>query len=447
VVSASPGPDDELRPHLERVLDRARARTLRLVEQLDDADLHEQHVGFMSPVVWDVGHIGNFEERWLVRQLTGRPSSDPDLDQLYNAFENPRWVRGELPILSREPALAYLAAVRDEVLGVLAGVDLADPERELTADGYVYRMLVSHESQHQETILQVLGMRADLGRPLLVEGAGTPSPPARVDDEARVRIPAGPLVLGTDDRRWTYDNERPAHRVEVGAFALVVDPVTNRRYARFIADGGYDRGEPWSDRGRQWLADEGHRAPQGWVPDADGGWAVRRFGRVVTLDPREPVQHVSWFEADAFCRWAGGRLPTEVEWEKAASWDPATGTKRRYPWGDGPVTPRHANVGLRSLGPAPVGSHPAGTSAYGVQGLAGDVYEWTSSPFEGYPGFVAFPYPEYSEVFFGGDWKVLRGSSWAIGAPLARCTYRNWDHPYRRQLLAGIRVAYDVDDR
>lgn len=435
--------DERLRRQLAAELHAARDRTLALVDELDDDVLHGQHVDFMSPVVWDVGHVGNFEELWLVRQLTGRPADDPDLDQLYNPFENPRWTRGDLPILPRDRALPYLAEVRDEVLAVLRGVDLSDPDRPLTRDGYVHRMLVSHESQHQETILQALGMREDLAP--LSFAAPRPRPARAVDDEDRVLVPAGEVTVGTDDLDWTYDNERPAHRRHVAAFAIDRFPVTNRRYAAFVADGGYRREELWGERGRAWLTEHGHDRPQGWLADGRGGWEVQRLGHRITLDPAEPVQHISWFEADAFCRWAGGRLPTEHEWEKAARWDPAAGRPRRYPWGDEPVTSERANVGLRYAAPTPVGSYPRGASAYGVEQLAGDVYEWTSSGFDPYPGFRAFPYPEYSEVFFGGDWKVLRGSSWAIGDPMARATYRNWDHPYRRQLMAGVRVAYDVE--
>ncbi len=180
------------------------------------------------------------------------------------------------------------------------------------------------------------------------------------------------------------------------------------------------------------------------MPDGDGGWRVRRFGFELALDPREIVQHLAFHEAEAFAAWAGGRLPTEFEWEKAAGWDPAAGRLRRYPWGDDPPTPRRANVGLVRFGPALAGSLPAGRSALGIEHAAGDVYEWTASPFAGYPGFEAFPYPEYSQVFFGGDHRVLRGSSWAIAGSLARVTYRNWDHPHRRQVFAGVRVARDA---
>ncbi len=429
-----------LRRSLRHALEGTRADTRRILAPLDRKDIHDQFHDFLSPVVWDVGHVGNFEELWLLRNVDGRAAHDERLDQLYNAFENPRWTRGDLPILTAEEALPYLDQVRRDALALLDEVDVDPGVDPLVRDGYVHRMIAQHESQHQETILQSLDLREgpnawDLAPPSL--------PGPNVDDEARIVVPAGPFELGTDDLRWTYDNERPAHLVDVGAFAMDRFPVTNRRWAAFVEAGGHHQDEHWSARGRQWRDEFGTSTPQGWQR-TDGGWRVRRFGRLVELDPREPVQHVSFHQAEAFASWAGGRLPTEVEWEKAAAHDPAGGPKRRFPWGDTPPDASRANVGLHRFGPQPVGSMPAGASALGFEHMAGDVYQWTTSSFEPWPGFTAFPYPEYSEVFFGGDHRVLRGSSWAIGAPMARCTYRNWDHPGRQQIFAGLRIAWDA---
>ena len=431
----------ELHRELARILEHGRTRTHRLVRALSDDDLHAQPVDFLSPLVWDVGHIACFEDLWLVRRLTGRSSRDPERDQLYDAFEHPRWTRGELPLMPGPEALQYLDDVRTETLDVLAGLELA-PDAPLLADGAVHRMIAQHERQHQETMLQALALREH--RPYAPARVDPVVHRRRIDDLDRVLVPSGTFPLGTDDRRWSYDNERPRHLVEVAAFELDRFPVTARRFAAFIDDGGYDRAELWCERGWRWRMETGQTAPQGWRRDRAGGWSRIRFGYLEPLDPREPVQHVSYFEADAFARWAGGRLPSEAEWEKAASWDPATRTKRTFPWGESRPGPDRANLSARRFGPMPVGSYPNGASAVGAEQLAGEVYEWTSSGFDPYPGFRAFPYPEYSEVFFGGDYRVLRGSSWAIGPALARVTYRNWDHPYRRQLFAGLRVAYEV---
>jgi iron(II)-dependent oxidoreductase len=428
-----------LTERLNRLLTATRARTQQLVAPLTDDELHAQPIDFLSPVVWDVAHVGNFEELWLVRQLGGSRLAAEEVDRLYDAFEQPRGVRGGLPLLDRGEAARYLADVRAEALSLLRRLEFTDDDP-LLREGAVHRMIAQHESQHQETVIQSLLIRDRLAAPLLFD------PPPRVvgavDDEARVLIPGGRFVMGTVTDPYGYDNESGAHEVDVATFTLDRYPATTRRYAAFVADDGYRRPELWTPSGWAWLERTGHTAPQGWTPDRTGGWRVRRGGRELPLHPREPVQHISWFEADAFARWCGGRLPTEAEWEKAASWDPATGTKRRFPWGDAPVTRARANVGLGRAAPDPVGSHPTGASAYGVEQLAGDVYEWTASGFEPYPGFVAFPYREYSEVFFGQDYAVLRGASWAIAEPFARTTYRNWDHPYRRQVLAGVRVAY-----
>ncbi len=251
--------------------------------------------------------------------------------------------------------------------------------------------------------------------------------------------------MGTDDRAAAYDNERPSHSVQVDAFDIDKFPVTNRRFAAFIDAGGYDRSEFWSPHGWEWRECVDHGAPQGWAPDGQGGWNQTMFGLVRRLDPTEPVIHISFWEAEAFASFEGGRLPTETEWEKAASTDPGSPSQRKYPWGDTPPTSQHANLGQHGWGPAPVGSYPLGASAHGVEQLLGDVYEWTSSLFRPYPGYSTFPYPEYSEVFFEGEeFRVLRGASWAPAPSVARNTFRNWDHRQRRQILSGVRLAWDI---
>ncbi|MGH8901420.1 MAG: SUMF1/EgtB/PvdO family nonheme iron enzyme [Egibacteraceae bacterium] len=462
---------DRRKAALARALDEGRRWTHRLLDPLDDDAVHRQHNPIMSPLVWDLGHIGNFEELWLLRALGDRCHHDPDLDRIYNPFDNPRWTRADLPLLPRPEAHTYLADVRADALRLMRRTAL-DPDAPLLAHGYVYDLVIQHEAQHQETMLQALDLREDAAPyPLAAlakagalapqgvggspprqgvggspprQGVGGSPPRKRVDDAERVVIPAGPFWMGAPASGCEYDNERPRRRVGVDAFAIDRFPVTTRRYAEFVAAWGYSDDRWWSARGLEWRAETGHRWPQGWVPDGHGGWLVRRFGDTRPLDPREPVEHVSFFEAEAFAAWAGGRLPTEAEWEKAAAHDPATGRSRRWPWGQTPPSPVRANLDRGRFGPAPVGSFPSGASAYGVEQLLGDCYEWTISAFEPYPGYVTFPYPEYSEVFFGGDWRVLRGASWATRSCVARTTFRNWDRPYRRQLFAGLRVAYDV---
>jgi iron(II)-dependent oxidoreductase len=257
-----------------------------------------------------------------------------------------------------------------------------------------------------------------------------------------VEVPAGRYAIGSDDHE-PYDNEHPQHEVELDAFRIDRFPATNGDFLRFIEDGGYTRQELWGADGWEWILTFGTEAPEYWVRGADG-WTVNRFGVTVPVDPDLPVCHVSWFEAEAFATWAGKRLPTEQEWEVAAGWDEAEARVRRHPWGDSPPTTSLANLDQWLFGPAPVGAYPDGASPFGCEQMLGDVWEWTSSGFHPYPGFQAFPYGEYSEPFFGGPFKVLRGGSWATRPRVARCTFRNWDSPLKRQIFAGVRCAADA---
>jgi gamma-glutamyl hercynylcysteine S-oxide synthase len=245
-----------------------------------------------------------------------------------------------------------------------------------------------------------------------------------------VSIPGGEYTIGTNDRSAAYDNERPRHIVTLAPYRMDVTPVTNGAYLAFIADGGYSRPELWSPAGLQWLAQSRAVAPMYWSVTA-------------SIDPTRPVAHVSYYEAEAFARWAGKRLPTEAEWEVAATWDPAIGAARLYPWGDEPPTTALANLDQLGFDTAPVGAYPRNVSPFGCTGMIGDVWEWTSTDFGPYPGFEAFPYREYSEVFFGNEYKILRGGSWATRIPVARSSFRNWDYPVRRQIFSGFRCAAD----
>ncbi len=249
--------------------------------------------------------------------------------------------------------------------------------------------------------------------------------------------------MGTDDKGWAYDNERPRHSVDLPAFWIDRWPVTNAAFQAFIADGGYRRRDLWSPAGWAFRVRSRLAAPKFWHRDG-AAWLRNRFGWVEEVPPGEPVQHVCWYEADAFARWAGRRLPTEQEWEKAARWSPERGDARAFPWGEGAPSEDVVNLGGRFFRPAPVGAFPAGAAPCGAEQLVGDVWEWTASDFSPYPGFASFPYPEYSEVFFGPDYKVLRGGSWATHPSAVRTTFRNWDYPIRRQIFAGFRCARDA---
>ncbi|KNX37517.1 ergothioneine biosynthesis protein EgtB [Luteipulveratus halotolerans] len=413
-------------------IEAARART-HLLTAFDEDVLTTQHDRLMSPLVWDLAHIGQQEDLWLLRggdaACLGLLSAK--VESLYDAFEHPRAERVSLPLLTPRESRSFIADVRGRVLDRL--------ERAEESQLFPYVMVEQHEQQHVETMLATHQLRA--GEPLL--GVGAELPPGRVlpDDEA-VMVPGGPFVMGVDGSAepWSLDNERPAHEVDVPAFRIARVPVTNAQWQQFIDAGGYDQSHWWSERGWAHRIEAGLERPQFWA--ADG--SRRRFGVVEQVPADEPVQHVSYWEADAYARWAGARLPTEQEWEKACAWDPALGRRRRWPWGDDPWTPGRANLGGDGLRPAPVGAYPSGASAYGVEQMIGDVWEWTSSGFDPWPQFRPMLYADYSAPFFGGDFRVLRGGSWAVGGAAIRPSFRNWDLPIRRQIFAGLRLAWDA---
>jgi iron(II)-dependent oxidoreductase len=419
-------------------LEEARAETLALVGGLYEAQLERVFSPLVSPLVWDLGHIASYEDLWLAHRLGGQPLLHADLADRYDAFETPRTERAEIDYLRSADSRAYLAAVRERV-------------RELTlrdgvGDGTLHELVIRHERQHNETMLQTLNLArlADWAPPRLLRErqARTAAAPSGLE---LVAIPAGEFVLGASDQGFAYDNERPTQRIDLPAFAIGRCAVTNGDWLAFVRDGGYERREWWGDDGWAWRQAEDVRRPLNWLDDGSASEPAEwRLGGVERLDPAKPVVHVSWFEATAFARSHGLRLPTEAEWEKAATWDADAGVKRRFPWGEEAPGPAHANLLERRLyGTAAADAHPAGATPSGALGMIGDVWEWTASRFEGYDGFVAHPYREYSEVFFGDGFRVLRGGSWASSARVVTPTFRNWDYPPRRQIFAGLRIARD----
>ena len=413
-----------------RDLELARQRTLALTD-LDEPTLMAQHDPLMSPLVWDLAHIGQQEELWLLRAGdANRPGLLPrEVDSLYDAFEHPRAERPSLPLLPPVQARSYCHDVRGRVLDLL--------ERTAEDDLFTAAMVVQHEQQHDETMLATLQLR--YGPPVL---AATALPAGRRLDSDRVFVPGGEFELGVDatDEPFALDNERPAHTVDVRAFWIGRVPVSNAQWLEFVNDGGYRDPRWWSPRGWTHRVAADLQRPAFWREDDS---SRIRFGVDENLPPHEPVQHVCYFEAEAFAAWAGARLPTEIEWEKACAWDPERIARRRWPWGSSEPTGELANLGGTALRPAPLGAYPAGASAYGAEHMIGDVWEWTSSDFAPWPGFVPMIYQQYSEPFFGGDYKVLRGGSWAVAPSTVRPSFRNWDHPIRRQIFTGVRLAWD----
>ncbi len=434
MASSSPASATVTADETIAALSEARERTLALVQPVSDDDLERVHSTLMSPLVWDLGHIAAFEDLWLVHRYGDRPLLHDDLADVYDAFETPRANRGDLPFLRPDEAREYLAEVRARTLDVI--------EERGVGDGLLHELVLRHEHQHDETMLQTLQLaRLTDYEPLERRPVPPLSGPGLTGLEFVV-VPGGECVIGAPADEFAYDNERPRHRTDVREYRIARAPITNATYLTFVEGGGYRRREWWSDEGWAWKEEYDITRPEGWTADLGAEW---RLGGLDPLDPQQPVVHVSWFEADAFARAHGARLPTELEWEKAATWDQEQRTARRFPWGDEPALPGvHANVDHYGCGPVPALAHPDGASSYGCLGMIGDVWEWTSSEFAGYPSFVPFPYREYSEVFFGDEYKVLRGGSWATRARVANPTFRNWDYPRRRQIFAGFRLAKDL---
>jgi iron(II)-dependent oxidoreductase len=345
--------------------------------------------------------------------------------------ENPKDNRVNIP--DRDGTLEYLARTRQVALEALDRANLEDAKR-LLHGGYAWEFAIQHECQHQETITEMLCLiHKELG------GQDVPCPAwAGAADLEFVEIPAGTHLMGSEDPN-AYDNEQPIHECSVEAFLLAKTRVTAFQWTRFMADGGYHRKELWSHEGWRWRTEENVEAPEYWVPQTEGGWAQFGMFGVRAIHPDEPAMSLSWYEADAYARWAGARLPTEEEWEYAASGL----VERVYPWGDTVASASRATHARNAGGPLPVDACPKGVSPFGVLDMAGNCWEWTSSKFLPYPGFEAFPYDGYSKDHMNGEHHVCRGGSWATAGPILRCSFRNWYVPTYRQGFLGVRLARD----
>ena len=419
-------------------LTAVRERTMALYAPLAEADLLRTPDPIMSPPIWDLGHIAAYEELWLACTVGGGQSEYPQLQRAYDAFETPRAERTKVTLLDPDGCRAYLQSVRERSLDALGRVVLEADDDPLVADGFAFEMVAQHEAQHTETVLQTLQMFTD--------GTYRPTRPpvpaaGPVGGDGRIALAGGRFAMGAASGGFTYDCERPRHEQVVAGFAIDRTPVSNARHLAFMADGGYAREDLWSPEGWAWRIANEVEAPHYWQRDGQQ-WLVRQFDVTAPVDPAHPVAHVSWYEADAHARWAGGRLPTEVEWEFAAT--SRSTPAAPFPWGDAPTEGR-ANLDQLTFGTTPVGAYPDGAADSGCLQMIGDVWEWTSSAFGGYPGFRAYPYREYAEVFFDQGYRVLRGGSWATQSVAARTTFRNWDLPQRRQIFSGFRIAWDTD--
>jgi gamma-glutamyl hercynylcysteine S-oxide synthase len=422
---------------LVHMVQETRERTLALVADLEEAQFEVPLLALVNPLRWELGHVTFFYEAFLLQLLGQTKPLFVGAEDLYDSFKIDHDDRWSLPLPSRQQTLEYMQRVLDAVVERLQG---HDPSAQET---YLYRLSVLHEDMHSEALTYV---RQTLSYPTPQLG----STPAALESglwPGDVEIPGGTFYLGaTPDQPFVFDNEKWAHSAEVAPFRMARAPVTNAEFAAFVEEGGYQRRQWWSYQGWVWRTKTQAQHPLYWQRDGQGWWR-QHFDTLVPLEPHAPVVHVTWYEAEAYCQWAGRRLPTEAEWEMAASAEPTgngqgiTGRKRRYPWGDEPPTPERANLDTRFLGCADIAAFPAGDSAFGCRQMAGNVWEWTESAFYPFSGYlVDYPYREYSAPWFGYR-KVLKGGAWATRSRLAYNTYRNFFPPARNDVYAGFRTC------
>lgn len=418
---------------LVAALEETRRRTLALVSDLDDAQLMGAYLDIVNPLLWEIGHVAWFQERWTRRHLRGLPSLEKQSDTLYDSMAVAHDSRWDLPLFDRQATLAYMRRVLDDLAENLSAEPSAD-------EIYFHRLALFHEDMHCEAFAYTRQTHAYPAPGPEVYGPPSEAPP-NGPAAGDVEIDGDAFELGARrDLPFVFDNEKWAHTVSVEPFAIARTAVTQGQFREFVDDGGYDRRELWSSDGWRWCRAQQIRHPVYWRRDRHDRWTRRLYDRRVLLEERLPMVHVGWYEADAYCRWARRRLPGEAEWELAA----ASIAKHPYPWGEAPTAAGRANLDGRHGGPISVDALAAGDTSAGVRQMLGNVWEWTASDFGPYPGFVADPYKDYSEPWFG-DHKVLRGGCWATRFHMLRNTWRNFYRPDRRDVWAGFRTCAAKD--
>ena len=420
---------------LAAIMEDAHRRSIALTADLDDDQLMGPQSPIVNPLRWEIGHVAWFYENLILRGLYGHAPILLEGDELYDSATVLQDTRRDLPLLGMEEVVRYAETVKDRCLERLG------PGTASERDSFMYQFATFHEDMHTEAYIysrQTLGYAAPrLSRSLPREPSG--SCPGDAD------VPGGTFRLGAErNAPFLYDNEKWAHPVNVRSFSIAKAPVTNAEFAAFVEAGGYRKREFWSEAGWAWREGAGASRPVYWLDERGNGFRLRRFDEITPLPPDEPVIHVNWFEANAWCAWAGRRLPTEVEWEAAALGEPhadrLAAAKRTYPWGEAPPEPRRANLDGWSLGCIEVGALPEGDSAFGCRQMLGNVWEWTANTFTPFPGFRPDSYRDYSETQFHRT-KVLRGGAWTTRGRMLTGRYRNFFGPERRDILAGFRTV------
>lgn len=424
---------------LERLVSdiiEARRRSMDLVADLTDEQLRVKPIAIVNPLDWELGHVAYFQELFALRQVDGRTSVRDDADALFDSAAIAHDVRWDLPLPSREDLWAYLHRVRDEAVAAVERGDLSTDAR------YRHILSVAHEDMHGEAFTYT---RQTMGYPAPRLSLERVQPTDEGPLEGDAAIGGGTFMFGSaPGAPFVLDNEQWAHPREVAPYRIARAAVSQGDFAAFVDDDGYVRQELWSEGGWRWRRQERASAPLYWR--RRDGWERRDFDRWVPLEPHRAMVHVNWFEAEAYCEWADRRLPTELEWEVAASATPdgagriVTSHKRRYPWGDAAPTPDRANLDARAMGCVDVGALPAGDSAFGCRQMLGNTWEWCADTFGPHPGFAPGPYAEYSEPLFGST-KVLRGGAWPTRARLVHNMWRNYYEPHRRDVWAGFRTC------
>ncbi|HEX2249773.1 MAG TPA: SUMF1/EgtB/PvdO family nonheme iron enzyme [Gemmatimonadales bacterium] len=390
------------------LLAEARARTLLLVSPLSEPDMQREDEQGLGSVLSELERILRFELETLLGESLHQP------------------------VTSYDGWFDLMGEVRERVLHRLEAVDPSDEPAQL---GRV-RMVLEHEYQRNESILEILQNQGEPYQPL--EKRKLPRGRRLADPGMMVRFPGGTVLVGASESVWPQ--ECPSHQLKLPPFWIDITPVTNGDFMTFMGEGGYESRELWSEPGWRWLRTSHERMPRHWSWQ-DGLWWCRSLGRDAAVDFTAPVIHVSYYEAEAFARFVGKRLPSEFEWEAAAGWDPETQTRRQFPWGNMQPTPHVANLDQLAFAPASVGAFPGNISPIGCYGMIGDAWEWTASDFLPYPNSEPWPGNTVGELSPGV--KVLRGGSWATRAGAVRVWTRRALPPEARHVFAGFRCARD----